>query len=353
VSNNNFKKYSLLIVLSILILMFLSSNIFAKPVTLKLAETDPPTGLVGAYVNTLVKEIETRTNGEVKVEVYWAESLLKGKEIMKGVKDGVVDIGKVNANYYPEQMFVNGIFSIFPEGPIEFENIYEVISSAYEKIPNFSEEFEAQNQKILGFRMLTPTSVCSTKPFTSFEDFEGKKVRAASRWWLGFLEGAGAVPVHIPFGDCYMALQTGNIDGVYTNLGGFTRMKMDEAAPNIFLTRQLWTPIPMLYTVNMKVWNKFSDETKQQIQEAFEAVIGKFSKVYESEWERIVADLNDKGAVVTEATSEDIQKWVSMSAVGELQAQWISEAKEAGINNAEEIVETIKGLISKGIEKEK
>lgn len=180
-SIKNFKKSSLLIVLSILIWMFLSSNIFAKTVTLKLTENDPPTGFFGAYVNALAKEVEAKTNGEVKIEVYWAESLLKSKEIMKGVKDGVVDMGKVNANNYPQQMFANGIFSIFPQGPIKFENIYEVISSVYKKIPNFTEEIEGQNQKILGFRMLLPTSVCCTKPFTSFEDFEGKKVRASRR----------------------------------------------------------------------------------------------------------------------------------------------------------------------------
>lgn len=348
-----FKKLNLVLIVTLIISTLFVSNVFADKVTLTIAESDPPTSLVGVYVNAVKDEIETRTEGEVEVEVYWAESLLVSREILQGVKDGVVDIGKINPNNYPDRLLVNGIFSIFPEGPVQFENIYDVITSAHKEIPEFGEELAGQGQKILGLRVLLPTSICSNKPFTSFEDFEGKKIRAASRWWLGFLEGAGAIPVNIPFGDCYMALETNNINAVYTNIDGFYRMKMHEPAPHIFLTRDLWTPIPMIYTMNINKWNSLPENIQQDIEDSFEAVISTFAEAYNNEWDRIVTEYEEGEQIVTEASEEDIEKWVSMPAVDELQGQWISEAEDNGISNAREIVDKIKALIQEGIDKEK
>jgi TRAP-type C4-dicarboxylate transport system substrate-binding protein len=348
-----FKKASLMIIIVMVLSMFLVADVFAGKITLTIAESDPPTSLVGVYVNAVKDEIEKRTEGEVEVEVYWAESLLVSREILQGVKDGVVDIGKINPNNYPDRLFVNGVFSIFPQGPIEFQNIYDTIISAHEEIPAFSEELKNQGQKILGLRVLLPTSICSTKPFTSFEDFKGKKIRASSRWWLGFLEGAGAIPVNIPFGDCYMALETGNIDAVYTNIDGFYRMKMHEPAPNIFLTRELWTPIPMIYTMNINKWNSLPEDIQKDIEESFEAATKIFSEAYNSEWERIVSEYENGEQIVTEASEEDIQKWVSMPVIDELQGQWASEAADRGVENPQKIVDKIKDLIQEAVNKEK
>lgn len=346
------RKVNLVVIFVLILSMFFVSNVLAKTITLTLSETDPPTSIVGVYVNTIKNEIETRTEGQVKVDVYWAESLLTGKENLKGVKDGVVDIGKVVPTHFPEELFVYGIFNIFPCGPTKFENIYEIITRAHEEIPYLNEEFTAQNQKVLGFRLMMPSSVFSTEPFTSFEDFKGKRIRAASRWWLAFLKGAGAIPVYLPYGDCYMALETGNIEGVYTNVDALFRTKMHEPAPNIFLTRELWTPTPTVYTINMEKWDSLPDNIKKDIEDSFEAVIGIFAEAYDNEWENIVSQLEEGGQVVTMATKEDIQKWVSMPIIEESQAQWISEAEDFGIDNAEEIVNRMKVLIQQGIDKE-
>ena len=90
-----------------------------------------------------------------------------------------------------------------------------------------------------------PTSVYSATLFTSFEDFKEKKIRAPNDWWLKLLEGAGALGVNISESECYMSLQTGEIYAVYTDLYGIFAWKMYEPATNVFLTKELWTPIFM------------------------------------------------------------------------------------------------------------
>jgi TRAP-type C4-dicarboxylate transport system substrate-binding protein len=349
--NNGLKKIIFILILSLIISAFAAANVFAKT-TLTFAEENPPTGYVGVYLEAIEKEIEARTEGEVEVEMYPGESLLTTKEIFQGVRDGIADIGKVNPNHYPEQLYVNGIFAIFPQGPVEFENLYEVIMTITEEIPDFNKEFEAYNQKILGFRVITPTSVFSTTPFTSFEDFKGKKIRTPSRWWAKLLEGAGASTVSIPHSEAYMALQTGDLDGTYTDIGGLFSFKMHEPAPHIYLTPDLWTPIPMYYTINLDEWNSFSEDIQKKIQEAFDATAKIFGEAYAKEWDRIVTALEKEGAILTQATPEEIDKFTSMPVVKEMQAEWIAGAKERGIENPEEIVSKIEALIAEGIAKE-
>lgn len=350
----NFKKFNVLVILLMITYMLLTCNAFGKTTTLKLVESNEPIGLPLVFNNALAEEIKSRTNGQVEVEIYWSGTLLSAAETINGIKNGIVEMGKINSGYSPEELFCNDIFTIFPQGPVEFENINELIKEIYETIPNFTEELTALNQKFMGFRLLTPTSFFCTEPLTRFEDLKGKKIRASNRWWLGYLEGAGAVPVNIEFSECYMAMATSNIHGVYTDIATMVDNKFYEVAHNVFLTKDLWTPMPMIYTINMDVWNQFSDDIKAQIGDSFNAAAATLAEAYKTEWDKVVSILREQeNMVITEASPEDIQKWASMPIVKKQQDRWISEAKDRGITNAEEIVKTINDLIKNAIEKEK
>ena len=103
------KGISLFIMSLLLILcVFVGASIASEEtIKLTLADNTPPTGLRGEGVKLFLEEIEKQTNGRVQIDVFWAESLMKGKEILKGVKDGIVDIGFINTAYYPGQLVVD------------------------------------------------------------------------------------------------------------------------------------------------------------------------------------------------------------------------------------------------------
>lgn len=349
------RKISFLVVILFMCVLCFSISGFAsdEPIKLTLADTTAPTGLRGEGTKLFLEEVEKYTNGRVQIEVYWGESLLKAAEILKGVQDGVVDLGYINPNYYPGQLLVNGSFAIYPEGPVKFSNIYEAFVKCYEEVPELNEELESVNQKLLYINTILPMTVTSTKPFTSFEDFAGKRIRASSRWYLSQLEGARAVPVSVPWGDCYMALQTGTIDGVYTNLDGIHRTKLDEAAPHIFTMREIWIAAINFYTINLDKWNDLPEDVQSQLVEAGRSASLRFSELYDNEWDTIIEEQEALGYTVTHASAEDIDKWMSMPVIEQMKNDWIKEAEEKGIANASQIVDTISGIFEEAIEKEK
>lgn len=347
-------KKTIVILLIVLFVLVNIGSIYAaeKIYELTLADTTAPVGLRGAGVKFFVEEIEKHTNGKVKINVYWGESLLKAKEILKGVKEGIVDIGYTPANYYPERLFITGSLAVHPQGPLKFSNMYKAIEKCFEEIPELNQELESLNLKPIYMNIGLPMSVCSKKPITCFEDFKGKRIRASSRWYLAQLKGTGAIPVSVPWGDCYMALQTGTIDGVYTNLDGIHRTKLDEAAPNIFTTREFWIATADLYTINIDKWNSLPADIQEQLLEAGRSASLRYSELFDAEWEKVVKEQKELGYKVIAASPEDIQKWMSTQAIDQMKEDWIKEAKEKGIENAEEIVSKMSKIITEAIEKE-
>lgn len=345
-----------LFVVVLALLVFLGPNMADsadKPITLTLADSTAPIGLRGNGTQILAEEIEKQTQGRVKVNVYWGESLLKAEEILEGVNRGIADIGYINPNYYPKTMLMHGLFAMLPQGPVNFNNITTVYMQCFEEIPRFEEELKGLNQRTIYLNSVLPMSVVSAKPFASFEDFKGKKIRASSRWYLAQLEAAGAIPVSIPWGDCYMALQTGTIEGVYTNLDGIHRTKLFEPAPHVFTMKEIWIGVPYLYTINLSKWNKLPEDVRQQLLLAGKVAMERYGKLYEQEWDRIVSDLKEQGCIVTPASEVDIGKWVGMPVMEQLQRGWVEEAIGAGINDAEEIMKKAKAIVAEAILREK
>ncbi|MCF7935440.1 MAG: TRAP transporter substrate-binding protein DctP [Synergistales bacterium] len=318
----------------------------AGPIVLRYAESGPPAGLGGEYVKIVKEEIEKATDGRVTIEVYWSGSLLKGKEILNGIKTGLVDMGYVLPAYYPKQLFVHNALSLFPVGPVGFEGAHRAMERCLQEIPAFREEMASWNQRVLYMRQMLPMALCSVDPVTGLEDFEGQQIRSSSKHYLAALEALDASPVSIPWSDCYMALQTGTIDGVFTNYDGIFATKLYEPAPHILTAKALWVPMPIFSCINLKRWKSLPEELQSAMLEADEAIVERFSRLYEEEWDHIVAAMKDEGCTVTAASREDIRRFETLPVWEGFREEWAADAAKRGIPDPEEVLEQMATIIA-------
>ena len=97
----------------------------------------------------LSDEIFKRTNGKVKIEVYFGGTLGTAMEILNLVKGASVDMGSMTPGYFPSQFPLwTGPNNI----PFVMKNLDTIIETAKripEEIPGVQEEFRAQNIKFL------------------------------------------------------------------------------------------------------------------------------------------------------------------------------------------------------------
>ena len=71
----------------------------AKSVTLTFQHFLPPVGLMSDQYRLWGKLIEERTEGRVKINWLWSNSLFSMTEALQGVNGGVADMGQCSGSY--------------------------------------------------------------------------------------------------------------------------------------------------------------------------------------------------------------------------------------------------------------
>ncbi|TYB89452.1 TRAP transporter substrate-binding protein [Oceaniovalibus sp. ACAM 378] len=321
----------------------------AQDVTLSFATNTPPNNMRGEAESIFLEELTKASNGEIGIVPYWGSSLLEGSEILGGVRDGVADMGFINANYYPNQLLINSAYNLFPQGPSNYESIAWAFDQMFERVPELNEEYANQGQRIVYAYGVTPFAGAFKSPVNSVEDMKNLRVRAASRWYLNLLQGAGATPVSMPWGDVYQGLQTGAIDGVFTNIDGIHRSSLDEAAQNIFFMPDLWLGLPFIITINEDKFQALSPEQQAAFATAAKAARERFSSVWDTEIEDILAAQKEAGYSIVMASDADVETMANLPEVQTNRETWAKEAKAAGVADPEAILEQFQTVVGEAI----
>lgn len=253
-------------------------------------------------------------------------------------------MGFVYPGHYPGQLPAHTIFKLFPRGPSKFENMVWFYRKVYDEVPEFKAELANANVMTAMFTAGLPGAFTGKNPLAGIDDIKGDKWRAGDKWGLRFLENAGAVPVSVPWGDVYMALQTGTIDGCFTNYDGLHLMKFDEVAPNLLISKSLWYAMPFLHLINLDYFNGLDKEVQAGILKASEIAEQKFAQTYEKAFDQVMSEQKAAGYTVTEMSEADIAKWENADKLEELQAIWVEEAEKAGLKTAATIMAKVKAI---------
>jgi len=320
-------------------------------VVIKYSDSDPPGGMRTDFVaDYLLPAIVEESGGNVEFQDFWGGALLGPPEALKGIRDGITDMGFLFPEFFPEQLPLHQIFKLFPVGPGSWEAQRWIYETAYEEIPELKEELARWNQMPILMTAGLPGTFTSSYKVDAIEDLEGKKWRASSRWLLGYLKSAGAIPVSVPWADCYMALQTGTVDGVLANYDGIHMTKQDEAAGHIFVAKEMWWATPFLHNVNLDYWNSLDEGTQEAILKAAESAKDAFAEAYNNAFDEIVATQKANGIEVEIASAEEIAKWEKISQAEKYQQQWVEEAEKTGYGNAQEIMDKMRSIVKRGLE---
>lgn len=330
----------------------MSGSAWAKNYTFTFATNCPENTMRGVAEKQFLEELETLSEGRIKIVSYWAQSLVKGKEILKSVQDGVVDLGFININYYPKRLLLNGATGLLEQGPTKYENMIGVYQDIYSQVPELTAEFKKYNQRPVYIYSALPYSFSTKKPLGDFDNLNGLKARSSSRWKLADLGAIGAVPTSVAFSECYMALQTGTIDTVLTNVDAQGRAKLYEVAPNITVIKEMWLALPFMITMNEKKFQKLPEDLQEVFEQARENAVKKFTAYYPESLSDEIKKMEDKGAKISYASAADMAKWVALPTNKTNQETWVKEVTEMGAQDPESILESVFAINSAYVNKE-
>jgi TRAP-type transport system periplasmic protein len=226
--------------------------------------SNPPPSGASLFFANYAKLIGTKTNGQVKVEVFFAQSLVPTNQIVTATSTGVADIGAASQDDEGGKLPL----SVVSSQP-GYSTDWWALSMAYWDLMNqepLISEYAKYNLLPLGVLFDKDYSLIANKPIRTITDLKGKKI-ACGGMQAQILQSQGAVPVALGPPEQYEGMQKGTIDGIAAGLSPISDFKFYEAG-KYFTTFSLGGKVhPIL--INKNSWNKLTPD----IQAALKAMI--------------------------------------------------------------------------------
>ncbi|SFP18424.1 TRAP transporter substrate-binding protein [Tranquillimonas alkanivorans] len=197
--------------------------------TLSFAHWVPPQHtLTESTIEPFAEGVSEATSGELDVEVFPGGELGAGPleqyvRVVQGVADIVWGLQGYTSSQFPRTMIAE-----LPGVVTEDRRGYEVLWDAWEA-GLLQDEYPGT--KPLALWTSEPNIfIMKDVDVRSPEDLEGLKIRVSGSVAGDIIEALGAIPVQMPAGEIYNALQTGLIDGVVTGTSAVGDFRLDEVA---------------------------------------------------------------------------------------------------------------------------
>ena len=228
------KKFSISVLIALLSICLAASFGFAKTYKMRIATvvTAPHPWVTAA--EHMAKEIEARTDGNIKVSVHASSSLGTDQTTIDEMRMGTIDfvIGGVS----PAVVFVPE-FQILTL-PYLFEDYPTFEKTMATNSPVFKYFQQAYVDKKLNLRLLAlggggvRNTSNNLKPIETPEDMNGMKMRVpgnpiVTKIWAV----TGAIPSPMPWNEIYSAMQTGVVNCFESTISGYHGSKYYEVAP--------------------------------------------------------------------------------------------------------------------------
>ncbi|MDD4859594.1 MAG: TRAP transporter substrate-binding protein [Dehalococcoidales bacterium] len=231
----------------------------AKVQTIKYGHYFPPQDFRDLVAIHFADLVSARSNGRIKIEIFPAEQLVKGKDGFSSVAAGIVDMYPVNTNYAAGAIPLVDIWNI----PLPAHDDTGSAKMFREGRHLIDPAFTKNNIKILGVINSTgPGSLYFTKPVRVLEDFKGIKLRGSGGLFEKAATMLGMSVVTMSAAEQYMALQTKTIDGTSTTYMSIISFKLYEVAP-YWLFVNLGGIQPYFALMNLNKWNGFSADDQK------------------------------------------------------------------------------------------
>jgi hypothetical protein len=72
-----------------------------KPITLKVSAYYASGSFMGKLYQVWAEDLAKRTNGRVKADFFWMDSLVKQQDMLPGLKTKMTDAGNLSSTYFP------------------------------------------------------------------------------------------------------------------------------------------------------------------------------------------------------------------------------------------------------------
>ena len=280
------------------------------------------------------KEIEKRTQGGVQISMFPGGTLTKLPQLYDGVLKGISDIGfgifAISRGRFPVMSALD-LPMAYPSGTVATRAANEFARAVNPK--------EIQNVKLLYLHGHGPGMLFTKKPIRSLEEVRGVKIRATGTS-AKVVKALGGVPVALPIGGTYEALQKGIAEGTFASMEALKGFKLAEVTKSVTKCITVGYTTTFFVVMNKDKWASLPDNIKK----IFEQVSEEWADVHGKTWDETdkegLSYARGLGNEIVELSQEENAKW--KKAVGTVIDDYRAKTPNGG-----EYVEKIQALVKK------
>jgi TRAP-type C4-dicarboxylate transport system substrate-binding protein len=227
--------------------------------------SDPGKGLLDSTTIKFVQLSEQKSNGRIKWEYFCCDQLggdiAQIEQMMANSIQGYGDVLDWWANWVKE-------FAIFGWGFTfrDKDHMARFLDSPTYKA--MADKLREQNGlRILAAAPTEPRILFTKKPVSGIDSVKGMKMRVPEiKAYLMVWEALQTRPTRVTWGEVYLALKTGVVEGCEGPISAAYGAKMHEAAPNVTLTNHIMSSAHI--TMNEKAYQSLPPDLKKVVDEA-------------------------------------------------------------------------------------
>lgn len=277
-------------------------------VTLVYAEVNPLDTIVGQTDQAFADKVHELSGGKIKIEIQASGVLGSENDVLDAMLGGggTIDMSRISAFALTPYGGQKSKLLSIPYTFVSRDHFWNFATS--DLAPEFLLEPHEAGTGVRGlfygeegFRHFF-----TVDPVAGIEDLKGLKLRVSNDPVMnGMVNGLGASPTVVSFGELYSALQTGVVDGAEQPIANYKSNAFPEVAPNLILDGHTLGAIQVIITD--EAWDGLTEEQQNILMEAGKYA-SEFNRKISAEAEaKVLEELKADGVNVVEVT--DLAPW--------------------------------------------
>lgn len=281
-------------------------------------------------IEPFLKRVEEATEGRVTGTLYPANALGESEAQYDLAVTGVADMSMTLHGYTPGEFPLTSVTEL-PFIGKDAKDGSRIIWALNEKFPEIAEEHEGT--KIAWLFKNDPAQILtSEKPVKKWEDLKGLRIRTPSPAGTEILEAYGAIPVQLPMGDVYEAMEKGLVDGALAPASVITNFQLDGVV-NYITKGDLYTS-SLMVVMNEDTWDRISPEDQEVIEELMgEEMALLAGETYDKDGEEGFKAAEKAGIEIYELSEEEKAEW--MKPLESIADKWVEQMEQQGLPGRE------------------
>ncbi|GLI50331.1 periplasmic substrate-binding transporter [Tepidanaerobacter syntrophicus] len=227
--------------------------------TFKFAMVDNESSNYYKGAKKIAEEVAKSTNGKINIEVVAGGALGDERSTVELAMNGDLDIAtaanSVLTNWIPEMSILDQAYL--------WDNADQAHAAVDGEVGNLIEaKAEELGLHVIGYMESGFRNVFSKKPIKDISDFKGVKIRTMqNEYHMAAFESFGAMPVAMPAGEQFTALQQGTIDACENAISNCLANGFYEVTKNITYTNHAFVYIIVAMSDN--AWDKIPEDLRE------------------------------------------------------------------------------------------